>query len=57
MYNSVTGEITFKGEDRLCVQIGGVEWELMVSRKAIDRLPAVIDYLIKNYDCKDHLGG
>jgi len=41
MYNSVTGEITFKGEDRLCVQIGGVEWELMVSRKAIDRLPAV----------------
>ena len=41
MFNSVTGEITFKGEERLCVQTGGVEWELVVSRKALDRLPPV----------------
>ena len=30
MFNSVTGEITFKGEERLCLQTGGVEWELTV---------------------------
>ncbi len=41
MFNSLTGEITFKGEERLCVQTGGVEWELAVSRKALDRLPPV----------------
>jgi holliday junction DNA helicase RuvA len=41
MYNSITGEITFKGEERLCVQVGGVEWEMTVSRKALERLPAV----------------
>jgi Holliday junction DNA helicase RuvA len=41
MFNSVTGEITYKGEERLCVQTGGVEWELVVSRKALDRLPPV----------------
>jgi len=39
MFNSVTGEITFKGEERLCIQTGGVEWELLVSRRALDRLP------------------
>ena len=41
MFNSVTGEITYKGEERLCVQTGGVEWEIVVSRKALDRLPPV----------------
>ncbi|HTZ50062.1 MAG TPA: Holliday junction branch migration protein RuvA [Spirochaetia bacterium] len=40
MFNSLTGEITFKGDERLCLQVGGVEWELTVSRKAVDRLPA-----------------
>jgi holliday junction DNA helicase RuvA len=40
MFNSLTGEITFKGDERLCLQTGGVEWELTVSRKALDRLPA-----------------
>ena len=39
MFNSVTGEITYKGEERLCIQTGGVEWELVVSRRALDRLP------------------
>lgn len=41
MFNSVTGEITFKGEERLFLQTGGVEWELVVSRRALERLPAV----------------
>jgi Holliday junction DNA helicase RuvA len=41
MFNSLTGEITFKGEERLCVQTGGVEWDLTVSRRALERLPAV----------------
>ncbi len=40
MFNSLTGEITFKGDERLCLQVGGVEWDLTVSRKAVDRLPA-----------------
>jgi Holliday junction DNA helicase RuvA len=41
MYNSITGEITFKGEDRICVQTAGVEWEMAASRKAVERLPPV----------------
>jgi holliday junction DNA helicase RuvA len=41
MFNSITGEITFKGEERLFIQTGGVEWELVVPRKGLDRLPAV----------------
>jgi len=39
MFNSLTGEITFKGDERLCLQTGGVEWDLTVSRKTLDRLP------------------
>jgi len=39
MFNSLTGEITFKGDERLGLQTGGVEWELTVSRRALDRLP------------------
>jgi Holliday junction DNA helicase RuvA len=41
MFNSLTGEITFKGDERLCLRTGGVEWELVVSRRALERLPAV----------------
>jgi holliday junction DNA helicase RuvA len=41
MFNSLTGEITSKGEERLCIQTSGVEWELVVSRRAVERLPAV----------------
>ena len=41
MFNSVTGEITFKGEEKLHVQTGGVEWELVVSRRALEKLPPV----------------
>jgi len=41
MFNSLTGEITSKGEERLCVQTGGVEWELVVPRKSLDKFPPV----------------
>ena len=41
MFNSLTGEITLKGDERLCLQTGGVEWEMTVSRKALERLPRV----------------
>ena len=41
MFNSVTGQITYKGEERLCLQTGGVEWDLTVSRKALEKLPPV----------------
>jgi Holliday junction DNA helicase RuvA len=41
MFNSLTGEVTFKGDERLCVQTAGVEWELVVSRKALERLPSI----------------
>ena len=41
MFNSLTGEITFKGDERLCVTTGGVEWELTASRKALEKLPPV----------------
>ncbi|HET6487979.1 MAG TPA: Holliday junction branch migration protein RuvA [Spirochaetia bacterium] len=41
MFNSITGEISHKGEERLCIQTAGIEWDLAVSRKALERLPAV----------------
>jgi holliday junction DNA helicase RuvA len=41
MFNSLTGEITFKADERLCLQTGGVEWELTASRRALERLPPV----------------
>lgn len=41
MFNSVTGEITFKGDERLFLQTGGVEWDITVSRRALEKLPPV----------------
>ena len=41
MFNSLTGEITFKGDERLCLSTGGVEWELTTSRRALEKLPPV----------------
>lgn len=40
MFNSLSGEVTLREDDRLCVAVGGVEWELAVSRKAAARFPA-----------------
>ncbi len=36
MYNSLTGKITEKGISHLCLQIGGVEWILLVSINSLD---------------------
>ena len=36
MYNSLTGKITEKGINYLCLQIGGVEWILLVSINTLD---------------------
>jgi Holliday junction DNA helicase RuvA len=41
MFNSLSGEVTQKEEDRICVLTGGVEWELSISRKAFEHFPAV----------------
>ncbi len=41
MFNSISGEITDKDEERLCIATGGVEWEMAISRRASQRLPAV----------------
>jgi len=40
MFNSLSGEVTLREDERLCVAVGGVEWELAVSRKASARFPA-----------------
>lgn len=37
MYNSLTGKITEKGINYLCLQIGGIEWMLLVSLNSLDR--------------------
>ncbi|MCX7031425.1 MAG: Holliday junction branch migration protein RuvA [Spirochaetes bacterium] len=39
MFNSLSGEVTLREDERLCVATGGVEWELAVSRKASARFP------------------
>jgi Holliday junction DNA helicase RuvA len=56
MFNSLSGEVTLRENERLCVAVGGVEWELTVSRKASTRLPApgqpvrVYTYLLHRED-------
>ncbi len=41
MFNSISGEITHKDEEHLCLLTAGVEWEMAISRRAADRFPAV----------------
>jgi len=41
MFNSVTGEITYKDEEKLCVQSAGIEWEFAVSRRALASFPPI----------------
>jgi Holliday junction DNA helicase RuvA len=42
MFNSLAGEITWKGEEKVFLLTGGgIEWELSVSRKTIEKLPPV----------------
>jgi Holliday junction DNA helicase RuvA len=39
MFNSLSGEITFKDEERLFLCSGAVEWEIHTSRSSSDDLP------------------
>jgi Holliday junction DNA helicase RuvA len=41
VFNSISGEITFKDEERLFLSSGAVEWEIHVSRTSSDDLPEV----------------
>ena len=41
MFNSITGEITYKDEERLFLSSDAVEWEIHVSRSSSDDLPEV----------------
>jgi holliday junction DNA helicase RuvA len=56
MFNSLSGEVTLREDDRLCVAVGGVEWELAVSRKSAARFPVpgqpvrVYTYLLHRED-------
>lgn len=56
MFNSLSGEVTVREDERLCVAVGGVEWELAVSRRSAARFPApgqpvrVYTYLLHRED-------
>ncbi len=39
MFNSISGEITYKDEERLFLSAGAVEWEIHISRNSSDDLP------------------
>lgn len=39
MFNSITGIITYKVEDRVYLSAGAVEWEIHISRSSSDDLP------------------
>jgi Holliday junction DNA helicase RuvA len=41
MFNSISGEITYKDEERLFLSAGAVEWEIHISRSSSDDLPEV----------------
>lgn len=40
MLNSLSGKISYKGKERIFVQSGDVEWDMLVSTKSLDKLPA-----------------
>lgn len=40
MLNSLNGKISYKGKERIFVQSGDIEWDLLVSTKSLDKLPA-----------------
>lgn len=39
MFNSISGELTYKDDNRIFLQAGAVEWEIQVSRSTSDELP------------------
>jgi Holliday junction DNA helicase RuvA len=40
MLNSLSGKVSYKGKERIFVQSGDIEWDLLVSTKSLDKLPA-----------------
>lgn len=41
MYNSITGQLTYKDHGRVFLQTNAVEWEILTTRTSCDRLPEV----------------
>ena len=41
MFNSITGIITLKTDDRLCLDMNGLEWDIAISRSASSHLPDI----------------
>lgn len=41
MWNSISGQLTHKEEERVFLQAGGLEWEIHVSRRSSGALPEV----------------
>ncbi len=39
MFNSISGEVTYKDDSRIFLQAGTVEWEIQVSRSTSEQLP------------------
>lgn len=39
MFNSITGVITYKNEERVFLSAGAIEWEIHISRNSSDNLP------------------
>jgi Holliday junction DNA helicase RuvA len=39
VFNSISGEVTYKDDNRIFLQAGAVEWEIQVSRSTSDELP------------------
>lgn len=40
MFNSITGEVTFKDSERVFLQTGDIEWDILTSRTSSNDLPA-----------------
>lgn len=49
MYNSLTGKITEKGLNHICLQVGGVEWILYVSINSLDKFNIGDDVRVFTY--------
>ncbi len=41
MFNSISGEVSYKDSDKLCVMTAGVEWDMSITHKGSERFPAV----------------
>jgi Holliday junction DNA helicase RuvA len=41
MFNSITGTLTLKSDDTICVLTGGIEWEIATTSQTVSRLPDI----------------